>query len=572
MRLAAALLTLALLESPPAQIVRIDLVAADARGRSVETLKPADFDLRDDGVSQTLESVRFVRTSADAPRLIAVFLDEYHVSPDAAPRVRAALEQLVAEQLAPHDLLVVMKPLDSVFAIRMTADREAALAAIRSFDGRRGDYEARNAYERNFMAGVPARIEAARTQVALSALNALAVHFSSYPDQRKTLIVVSEGIGRAERRRGLEYLPTIETVMRSAQQANVAIYAVNPGQALPVAEDRLAQLAADTAGRAIVLDGDGAGSALHRALDDAGGYYLLTYRASRPEDGRFHAVQVQVKRAGTELRVRSGYYAPSPDEALRRAVLARAAEPKRVVPVEPAAHASTLIRPWFGVSRGENGKTRVTFVWEPASRVTGERVRRVPTRIRVTALAPDDSVVFEGVVEPTGPAVFDEPGGPTSRAIFELPPGRLRTRMAILDAAQAVMDTDVRSISIRNMDSGVTIGTPEVLRARNAREFRSLESAAAVPVSSREFSRTERLLIRFTAHGPGGSPVVVSARLLSRMGPMRELTVTESPEIAGLRSIDVPLAGLAAGEYLIEVHAVGPAGEAKDVVDFRVTT
>jgi hypothetical protein len=35
--------------------------------------------------------------------------------------------------------------------------------------------------------------------------------------------------------------------------------------------------------------------------------------------------------------------------------------------------------------------------------------------------------------------------------------------------------------------------------------------------------------------------------------------------------IDFPLAGLAIGEYLIEVTAKGRSGEAKELIDFRIT-
>jgi len=551
------------------QVVRIDVIASDARGRTVGDLKPADFELRDDGVVQPIENVRFVEPSDESPRLVAVFMDEYHVSAGASGRVRDALTRFIDEQLEPRDLVVVMKPLDSILSIRLTTDRAEARAAVEAFEGRRGDYTARNAYEQNFMAGVPGRIESARTQVALSAINALAVHFGSVLDRRKTLVVVSEGMARVERRRGLEYLPTPETIVRSAQRANVSIYAVNPG-AGGADGDTLPALARETAGRAI--EGD-LTTGLKNAIDDVSGYYLLTYSASRPDDGKFHPVQVQVKRAGTQLRTRQGYYAPSPDDTLRAALLAKALEPPPVVPVEPAPHASPLIRPWFGTSRGAAGRTRVTFVWEPAPRLTPERVRRVPFRLVLTAFGADNAVLFEGVVLPTAPGLLDESPVASARAIFDAPPGRVRLRMSIQDAAEQQLDSDVRSISIRDMRSGVLIGTPEVLRARNAREFRTLESNLAVPAASREFSRTERLLIRFRAYGADGSGeggVSVSARLLSRMGPMRDLRV-ESNEGSG-HEIDVPLAGLAVGEYLIEVSAKGSGGGAKDVIDFRVTT
>ena len=160
----------------------------------------------------------------------------------------------------------------------------------------------------------------------------------------------------------------------------------------------------------------------------------------------------------------------------------------------------------------------MTFVWEPAARVPGDRVRRQVARLILTARSSDGTVLFEGPVAPTGPAAIDDPAATPSRVVLDMPPGRLRLRMSIQDAASQVLDQDVREVSVRDLRGDVAIGTPQVLRARNAREFRTLDASEAVPVASREFSRTERLLIRFQAYGPGGAPPVVSARLLGRTG------------------------------------------------------
>src|SRR5436309_2119385 len=66
-------------ETHTPQVIRIDVIAADAKGRALSNLKPADFELRDDGVPQPIESVRYVQPTDDTPRRIAIFLDEYHV-------------------------------------------------------------------------------------------------------------------------------------------------------------------------------------------------------------------------------------------------------------------------------------------------------------------------------------------------------------------------------------------------------------------------------------------------------------------------------------------------------------
>jgi VWFA-related protein len=582
-------------QPPAGRVVTIDVTATDARSRRVDDLKTSDFELREGDALIPIESVRLVRAGAppgtDAvailnnaderqaastgeTRLFAIFLDTYHVSAGAnAERVRSALLRFLDREVAPQDLVVVMKPLDSLFEIRLTRDRDAARRAVEAFEGRQGEYEPRNAYERDYIAGTPARIEAARNQVVLSAINALAIHLGSLTnDRRKTLIVATEGIGRPERRRGQEMMPTVETIVRSASRAMVAVYPFDPAAADNTAgagDEILRKLADETDGRAIGADGD---AGLRRAAADAAAYYLVSFRSAHPDDGSFRALSVTVKRAGVQARTRRGYWAASPDEALRTALLAKANEPKRVMPIEPPLHVSPLIRPWFGVSRGDGGTSRVIFVWEPAARVPGDRVRRSATRLVLTARTSDGRVLFDGPVSPTGPATIDDPGATPSRAVFDMAPGRLRIRMAIQDAASTLLDQDVRELSVRDLRGDVAIGTPEVLRARNAREFRTLDAQAAVPVASREFSRTERLLIRFQAYGPEGAAPVVTARLLGRSGhEMRELPVAPAAT-PGDNAIDLPLAGLAAGEYTIEVSATSGSGGAKDRVGFRVTS
>src|SRR3954470_808203 len=253
---AALLIAQSAVPNPPsaARLVTIDLTATDLRGRIVTDLKPSEFELREGTEVLPLESVRLVRVAPpqageeppriesvedertaagqDEARLFAIFLDEYHVASGVeTERVRDTLTRFVERDLSPRDLVVVMKPLDSLFAIRLTRDRSALRQSIAAFEGRKGEYTPRNAYERDFIAGTPARIDAARTQVALSGINALAVHLGSLTDRRKTLIVATENVGRVERRRGQDFLPTLDTIIRSANRSNVSVYPFDPRDA-----------------------------------------------------------------------------------------------------------------------------------------------------------------------------------------------------------------------------------------------------------------------------------------------------------------------------------------------------
>src|SRR4051812_47635184 len=368
MRLAvAALLVVAGMASPDVpRLVTVDVAVTDARGRALTDLKPSDFELREGSALLPLESVRLVRIAAAAPggppptiqsaadektaagedeaRLFAIFLDEYHVASGAeSDRVRETLTRFLDRNVSPRDLLVVMKPLDSLFAIRLTRDRDAVRHAIDSFEGRQGDYAPRNAYERDYIAGTPARIDLARSQVAMSAINALAVHLGSLSDRRKTLIVATGTVGRTDRRRGEDFLPTLDTVIRSANRSNVSVYPFDPRDAdvRQTAAADLRRLAEETDGQAI--DGD-ADRGLRRVTADSSAYYLVSFRTSHPDDGQFRELLARVKRPGAVVRSRKGYWTASPDEALRSALIAKANAPKIVVPPEPPPHVSLLIR------------------------------------------------------------------------------------------------------------------------------------------------------------------------------------------------------------------------------------
>jgi hypothetical protein len=170
----------------------------------------------------------------------------------------------------------------------------------------------------------------------------------------------------------------VESVIRSANRAGASIYPIDPrGFVAPPAvadgadqdtttgQGALLALANDTGGRAVVRSSDLAGD-LSRIAREASSYYLITFQSEREADGRFHALDVKARRPGIQLRVRKGYWATLGDSAWRSR-LSTSADVAR--PRELPRRTSPLIRPWFGLSRGEGGNTRVSFVWEPAARI-----------------------------------------------------------------------------------------------------------------------------------------------------------------------------------------------------------
>jgi hypothetical protein len=161
--------------------------------------------------------------------------------------------------------------------------------------------------------------------------------------------------------------------------------------------------------------------------------------------------------------------------------------------------------------------------------------------------------------------------------MFSIRPGPVALEMELQSSSGAALDTDYRAISVPNLRvTRPTFGTPQVLRTRNARDFAAAsQNTDAVPVASRTFSRTERLLIRVPAYGAGESFPVVTARLLNRRGvAMRTLQAIDAPLPPGTVQFDLPLAAFAPDEYRIELaatNATGAAEEARETIPIRVT-
>src|SRR5204863_5608029 len=171
-----------------------------------------------------------------------------------------------------------------------------------------------------------------------------------------------------------------------------------------------------------------------------------------------------------------------------------------------------------------------------------------------------------------GKTAFEGTVGDRSIAVFDVLPGRVTLTSTVEDSAAQTIDSDIRDVIVRDLRGPVVLGTPEVFRARTARDLREInEDKSPVPAAAREFSRAEFLLVRVPAYA-ASQPPTVTATLISPAGQrMRELSVEQASASAPAAQIDVPLAGLAPGRYTVEINAKAPAGNARDSLAFRVT-
>ena len=571
----------------------------------------------------------------DDVRLFLFFFDDYHTRLGNALAVKEPLTRFVQTQLRPTDMVAIMYPLTPVDGISFTRNHASLVSAINNFEGRKFRYEPRNQFEEQYARYPTEQVEYIRNDVVMTALRGAATRLGSLREGRKALIFVSEGLTAmlppqmrsmdaslppeftnpvARSPMAGENNPREDTarffaqsdlysrmrdVFTAANRNNTAIYSLDPRglatnefgidepvgpnqdrAALQFTQDTLRTLSDQTDGRAIVNRNDLA-AGLTQVVRDSSAYYLIGYTSATPPDGKFHDIKVRIKRRGVDVRARRGYWAATAADTVRASAPAPEA-PKELqnalASIATSVQSGKYVRTWVGTERADNGKTRVTLIWEPLPPVPG--VRRDPAG-RVSLLAANDKgdLVFRGRSPDAALASTAPPAGSPSaspavgpqRLVFDSAPGNIELRMSVEGAGGGgVLDQEVRKISVPDFTSPETvISTPRVHRARNAREAQVVVAdATAVPVAVREFSRTERLLIRFDVYG-GATP---SAVLMNRSGQkMADLPVTPA-KAGGSHQIDMGLNTVAAGEYLVEITVKGATTEAKELVAFRVTT
>jgi len=415
----------------------------------------------------------------------------------------------------------------------------------------------------------------------------------------------------------------LKDVFIAATRNNTAIYTVDPrGLAtnefdidenvgpqtdrnmLQASTDTLRSIADETDGRAIVGRNDLA-KGLGQALQDSTAYYLIGYTSAQaPVDGKFHQIKVQLSAAarkrGLQVRARRGYWAATTEDVKKAEKSTGLTVPDSAKPVMQAlasisvpVQSGKYVRTWLGTERGENGKTKVTLVWEPLPKTPVGNLRNdpAPGRVSVIAATEKGDLVYRGRAPDTAQLASANPQAtgasaslPASAAstattatpqslTFEAPPGKIELRMTVEGAGGGVLDQEIRNVTIPDLTAArPALSTPRVYAARTPREFQAIAgNAAAVPPANREFSRTMRLLIRFDSYGPGNEVPVPTAALLNSNGQKFTDVPVSAATAGGTHQIDMSLATIPAGEYVIEITTKGASGEtAKELVAFRV--
>lgn len=406
-----------------ANAVRVD-VFATKNGVPVEDLTADDFEVLEDNAPQKVDAFEHIKiqssgdpTSRVEPRnvrestqmasdprarLFVLFLDMYHVHQTASHNVTRPLMNLLNRMVGDEDLIAVMSSdmaARDIMFTRRTDKIAQMLANTRWWGQREREVFTDDPAEQQYMNCYPAQtgtgpssvalemIERRREKITLDAVEDLVRHLGAIREERKAILLVSEGwrlfrpdpsmmsantrptgggvAGAGFRDKynpnglnntmcdsdrmmlsGLDDWQRFRDIMDEANRANASFYPIEPrglvvfdtdlGPNAPISisddfamlqgrHDSLLTLAGNTDGVAVINSND-IDKGLKRVVSDLSSYYLLGYTSTNSKfDGRFRAIKVRVKRPGVEVRARRGYKAPTAEEAAVRTATSAAA-------------------------------------------------------------------------------------------------------------------------------------------------------------------------------------------------------------------------------------------------------
>jgi len=570
-------------------LVRVDVTVTQRGDEPVSDLKMEDFDITDDDVPQTVETLKFIQvdgtrqSNLDEPleirskehamleaarddvRLFAIFLDDYHISkrPEITLPLREVLTRFV-NQLGPNDLVALMEPLTTLYDLKYTRSKADLLNRIHTFEGRYGEtfpvksvIEEAQLTQRNWME--------LRSGVTLSALKALATQMGGMRDGRKSILFFSQG---PDARPGSPNEQLMKEIDEAANRGNVTIHVIDPRPLGTVGfggDSVLRRIAADTGGRAIV-NTNNATEQLQGVMADASAYYLVGFTPTRKgNDGKFHQLKVKVKRKGVHVTARNGYWSASEKELT--AAAAAAATPVNVGLQTALSSLSDSVNTravtlWTGFAKDDAERTRVMFTWEPNYQpATSEK----PQRLEIQPV--DDA----GQPNMAAQVIGGAPGELPMMARFELSPGKHRMRFTSLTQKGDLLDRWVQTQTVPDLTKqAIVLATPKILRARNMLELRALEAnATAAPTASTKFGPTDRVLVEIECQAQDGLRPQIKVDLLNARGDV--LRALEAPALTdGRLRMTLPVSSLANSTYVLRIEAAAGEQTAQQWVAFRV--
>jgi VWFA-related protein len=582
------------------ELVRIEAVVVGRDGRPVAGLSAADFEvIEKDGTrpivtfepivvtaepAKPAPAVPLAAAAVSAPvaldprkgRTFLVFVDDVHVGPVASETVRQQLVGFLERELREGDQLTVRAPLRGIeWTARTAYERSRLPDVIEKIQGhfvrdpfhtQYTDFQIMNVVEHGRLPEAEASgfVQMEGTSPTLRAVTAPNPYMRDRYEVmqrrirrttkaliesidaleevpgRKSLILYSEGFVRSP---GLGHY---DRVVDAARRAHVAIYFVDPrglrsglsgADNSPPEKNPLMEMETSGAGATFLATATGGRAAMSNdvtalfkeAMVESTAYYLLGFQPSGERGER--RISVRVHGQGLTVRAPDRYFGgprqQKPAPPLERALAAVA--DASTVPVRVGA---------FFLKAPEKKATTVTLAVEVGRGGSRARAQTVEVVIEARPLAGREVVRADTRVTlaPGGPAVTVTPE-------MRLAPGLWQARVVARDASTGAQGSVLHTIDVPGTDT-FALSSPTCPPASDGRP--SLERLVAAGGTLR---------CAFEVFGSSGA-VSVGHALWRDGAAVREARATIVEPAGGTlrREIAEDLAGLAAGDYLLELR------------------
>jgi VWFA-related protein len=340
-------------------------------------------------------------------------------------------------------------------------------------------------------------------------------------------------------------------MMQAANRANVSFYPVDPGRLFSgqhsLDTNRALEMMVSITDGLRISETALLESGLRRIVEDLGNYYLLGYYSTAKADGRFHKIAVRVKRPGVQVRARSGYLAANAAEAVKPITSTTSVDTSETRVLTRALSSLAAF------SRELPLRVQAAAAWTPGRAAIVRAVAEVP---RSTATGDDWSK--GGDVNAT---LLDAAGRTIAKGGASFAPGTFAAQIAI--APQTPLEPGDYKVLIRTKGVAALGSTESVTFSLDADPlgtgtlFFRRAGTRESPTADLRFRRTERIVVET----PASVPADISARLLGRTGAPLNVpataTIREDVDGTRWRRVEITLAPLAPGDYIVETTAGG---------------
>jgi VWFA-related protein len=570
--------------------VRVDVIATDKNDKPVTDLTASDFEIRQNGVLQTISDFEHVSippidrkidlaapqppppdtfTNAPPPPSARAFVFVmWGLSPEHIVPIKRMMTSFVSA-LQPDDEVAIVYGIRSDISQDFTSDTTKLVRAINNLRGGLGFPPLRD---------------------WLFSMHNVMQSLNSAREPRKVMIFVSEGFPLR-----FPMAPEVPEIFRESIRLNIPIYTMDPRglMAPPLGlqghmEDQIPNglerirgvqkekeglqiIAENTNGRAFVNNWNVPQSAAE-LIGDNNSYYLLGFYPSPYQaDGKAHDFDVKVTRPGVRVRARQSYTSDAPPAA--------DAKPPRLIdnlgaglpggelllrataaPLAPGAKGvSTLLTMDVNYPSGAGGHDRLDLVW--------------------IAIDPDGKPRASGQNSVTVDLLGNPPHVTIHDAI-DLPKGLLTIRATLASQVTGTNGTvhvpiEVRDLATKRPEVAALVLTRVPAPPTQLLEIgNGLRLSPTTPTTGRTFATSERLRILARVFSGPGVPVTWDLSLTMPNGETRGVPTTRSVTKTVANSSDylgdLALKDLPAGKYVLTFSARDASS--KNARSVRATT